>query len=344
MTKRELFLANSRGEFTDSTPIWIMRQAGRYLPQYREFKKNYTFEQLCRTPKAVAEVTAQPVEILDLDAAIIFSDILLILEPFGVNLRFNPGPTIFPVLESPGQIENFDSFDPADRLSFIGDALIEARKRIGPDIPLLGFCGAPFTLFCYLCGTKAARDFYKPIKFLTNYPAEGQKILDILSETSINYLKMQLSAGADAVQIFDTWAGELSGEEFAEWSLPYLKKILDSLSRDTAITSLYIRGSHHLLDRLKILPVNIIGLDWRVPLPTARNMLSPKALQGNLDPHLLLGSQKYIIDTTTDILDSMRDYPGFIFNLGHGILPETPVENVKILVGTVHRYKRNKNV
>ncbi len=344
MTKKELFIANARGEYTDRTPIWIMRQAGRYLPEYRSYKKDYTFEQLCRTPKAVAEVTAQPVEILDLDAAIIFSDILLILEPLGVNLKFDPGPTIKPILERPDQIRQFSKFDAADKLSFVGDAIIEARKRIGADIPLLGFCGAPFTVFCYLCGTKGARDFYKPIKFLTNYPLEGKDILNTLADLSIDYLRMQLSAGADAVQVFDTWAGELSGEEYAEWSLPYTTKIISALRGEEAITSLYIRGSYHLLEQLRSLEANIISVDWRVPMGMAGRMLSPKTIQGNLDPHLMLGPSNLVVEKARQILSEMKEYPGYIFNLGHGILPETPVDNVRALVQTVHEFKRNKDV
>jgi len=344
MTKKDLFLANARGEYTNRTPIWIMRQAGRYLPEYRNFKKNFSFEELCRTPKAVAEVSAQPIEILDLDAAIIFSDILLILEPLGINLKFDPGPIITPILEKPEQISDYQEFDPAKELSFVGDAIIETRKRIGQNIPLLGFCGAPFTLFCYLSGMKGARDFYKAIKFLTNYPVEGKKVLHTLAEISIKYLKLQLSAGADAVQIFDTWAGELGSEEFAEWSLPYLRRIITALHQDNAITSVYIKGSYHLLDQIRGLDADIISLDWRVPMMTARDRLSPKALQGNLDPHLLLGPEELIIEKTRKILDEMKDYPGYIFNLGHGILPETPVENVRALVQTVHSYERKINV
>jgi len=343
MTKKELFLANLRGEYTDRTPIWIMRQAGRYLPEYREYKKNFTFEQLCRTPEAVAEVTAQPVEILDLDAAIIFSDILLILEPLGINLKFDPGPIISPILEKPNQIDDYICFDPTEHLGFVAEAIMKTRRRIGPDIPLLGFCGAPFTLFCYLCGIRGAKDFQKAMKFALNYPGQTERLLELLMEISLEYLRMQVRAGADAVQIFDTWAGELAGEEFSRWSFPYIKKITDELARDGAYTSVYIKGTCHLLDQLAKLDANVISVDWRTTLIEAARKLAPKTIQGNLDPHLLLGPKDMVIARAQAMLEEMTNYPGYILNLGHGILPETPVENVKALVDTVHSFRRVKS-
>jgi uroporphyrinogen decarboxylase len=342
MTKRELFLANARGEYTDRAPIWIMRQAGRYLPEYREYKKNFTFEQLCRTPHAVAEVSAQPIEILDLDAAIIFSDILLILEPLGVGLKFDPGPTITPVLERPEQINGYHEFEVSSHLGFVAEALIATRKRIGPNVPLLGFCGAPFTLFCYLCGIKGAKDFHKAVKFAISYPEATDRLLNLLTAVSLEYLRMQIKAGADAVQVFDTWAGELAAEEFSRWSLPHIKRITDELSKDGTRTSVYIKGTYHLLDNLAGLKANIISVDWRTPLSEAARKLAPKTIQGNLDPHLLLGPKDLVIRKAQAILEETAAYPGYIFNLGHGILPETPVDNVRALVETVHGFERKR--
>ena len=342
MTKKELFLANIRREHTSRAPIWIMRQAGRYLPEYREFRKNMTFGELCKSPQAVAEVTAQPIEILDLDAAIIFADILLILEPLGVDLTFDPGPIISPYLEKAEQVNGYHNFDPSVKLDFVSKALIETRKRIGDEIPLLGFCGAPFTVFCYLCGTKGAKDFYKTIRFLTNHPKDGARVLELLTEVSLKYLKMQLNSGADAVQIFDTWAGELAREEFMVWSYPYLKVMFDELKKNKAVTSIYIKNSYHLLNDMAKIDADIVSLDWRVPLKEAMKILPNKTLQGNLDPHLLLAPEEIVIRKATEILEETKNLPGFIFNLGHGILPETPVKNVKALVSTVHNYERRK--
>ena len=340
MTKKELFMANVRGEYTSRSPIWIMRQAGRYLPEYRVFRKTISFEDLCKTPKAVAEVTAQPIEILNLDAAIIFADILLILEPLGIDLTFDPGPVIKPLLEKPEQVAGYAQFDAGARLSYVGDAIIETRKRIGHDIALLGFCGAPFTVFCYLCGTKGSKDFYKPIRFLTTYPRESKEILERLTELSISYLKMQVSAGADAVQLFDTWAGELARDEFALWSLPYLKRIIKELRQSQITTSVYIKDAYHLLGQMKTLDAQIFSLDWRTPLSEAAQLLAPKAIQGNLDPHLMLGSEKMVVDKALGLMNEMKEYSGYIFNLGHGILPETPIENVKAVVEMVHEYSK----
>ncbi len=341
MTKKELFLANANGEYTTRTPIWIMRQAGRYLPGYRAVRERISFEELCRSPKTVAEVTAEPITRFDLDAAIIFSDILLILEPLGVDLRYDPGPVITPILENPQQVESYTSFDPAEKLRFVGDAIVETKKRLGPDLPLLGFCGAPFTVFSYLCNTRERRDLHRVYRFITNHPDESRRVLEMLTDLSIRYLKMQLSAGVDAVQVFDTWAGELTESEFADWSFPYLDRIFAGLKKDHAITSLYIRGTCHLLDRINRFDVNIVSVDWKTPLPSATTKLNPKAIQGNLNPYLMLGPQDMITRTAREMLIAMKDYHGYIFNLGHGILPMTPVDNVRALVDTVHAFERN---
>ncbi|MBN2226131.1 MAG: uroporphyrinogen decarboxylase [candidate division Zixibacteria bacterium] len=342
MTKKELFLANANGEHTERTPIWIMRQAGRYLPGYRAVRERLSFEELCRSPRTVAEVTAEPIALFDLDAAIIFSDILLILEPLGVNLRYEPGPVITPVLENPKQIESYVSYNPAEELRFVGDAIVETKKRLGPDLPLLGFCGAPFTVFSYLCNTRERRDLHRTYRFITNHSDESRRVLELLTDLSIRYLQMQLDAGVDAVQVFDTWAGELTGDEFAEWSFPYLDRIFTELKKQHAVTSLYIRGTCHLLDAINRLDVNIVSLDWKTSLQSATSTLKPKTIQGNLNPYLMLGPQEAIIRTAREILTVMKDYHGYIFNLGHGILPMTPIDNVRALVETVHAFGRTR--
>lgn len=340
MTKRELFLANAYGQYTERTPIWIMRQAGRYLPEYRRVREEYSFEEICKTPKLAAEVTMQPVDIFGFDAAIIFSDILFVLEPLGFDLRYEPGPILSPLLEKPEQIKKLKSYEPETHLSFVAEALVETRKRLADDTALLGFCGAPFTLFCYLCGSTNGDGSGKALNFLNNYPHESRFLLDTLSDISAGYLTMQIKAGADAVQIFDTSAGELSSEEFRQWSFPYLDKIIDRIKRLNGIVSLFIKGTHHLLDDINRLKADIISVDWMTPISEARSKLRPKTIQGNLNPNTLFGTGDNVIAEATGILDSMSDYPGFIFNLGHGILPETPVENVRALVETVHSYRR----
>ncbi len=342
MTKKQLFLANARGEVTERTPIWIMRQAGRYLPEYRQVRERMSFSELAKTPEAAAEVTAQPVEILGLDAAIFFSDILFVLEPLGIDLRFDPGPILQPFLTDSDQVAGYKRYDPADHLGFVAKGLEQCRRRLGDDIALLGFCGAPFTVFCYLCGIKGAKDLYKPIRFLHRHPEAAEDVLTLLTDISIDYLQMQLDAGADAVQIFDTWAGELSPEEFDTWAFPALDRIIRTLKSRNQIVSLYIKGSHHLLERLTDLSADIISLDWRTSLPHAGRILPGKCLQGNLSPYTLLGRPEEIQRQARTMLESMASQPGYIFNLGHGILPQTPVENVRALIETVHQYRRSE--
>ncbi|UCD16781.1 MAG: uroporphyrinogen decarboxylase [Candidatus Zixiibacteriota bacterium] len=341
MTKRELFFANLRGEHTERTPVWIMRQAGRCLPGYRKVRESVSFEQLCRNPKLVAEVTSEPIEQFGLDAAIIFSDILLILEPLGIDLAYNPGPVISPPLETPQQFTGYAYYDPSAKLRFVGDAIVETKSRLGPDLPLLGFCGAPFTLFSYLCNTTERRDLHRVYRFLTRYPDESRKLLQLFAELSVGYLRMQFDAGVDAVQIFDTWAGELSEEEFATWSYPYLKTIVDEIHKDNAAVSIYIRGIYHLLNKIKELNADIISIDWKTPLTRAAEILRPRTLQGNMNPNLMLAPGEIVVQKANEILESMKEYSGYIFNLGHGLLPMTPVENVRALVETVHAFRRN---
>lgn len=343
LSKKALFLANARGEFTDKTPVWIMRQAGRYLPDYRKIREQYTFEALARTPKAVAELSAQPVEIFDLDVAIVFSDILFILEPLGLDLTFNPGPILTPILNTPEQARQFKPYDPSGPLGFVADGLLETRKRIGDAIALLGFCGAPFTLFCYLCGIQGQKDFHKPLRFLLNYPRESEFVLDLLTTVSIDYLKLQLNNGADAVQIFDTWAGDLSESEYKLWAYPYVKRIVNALRDDNHICSVYVKNGYHLTEMVCQLDARIISIDWKTPLQDASKRITGKCLQGNLNPYTLLGPKEVVIQQANEILVAMKDRPGYIFNLGHGILPQTPVENVRALVDTVHAFKRNSS-
>ncbi len=340
MNSRELFLANAASERTNRTPIWIMRQAGRYLPEYREFRKKYTFEQLAKNPQAAATVTAQPIDRFGLDAAIIFSDILFILEPLGVNLTFNPGPALSPFLEEPQQVDGYTDYEPAEHLGFVSEVIKESRKLVGNEKALLGFSGAPFTVFCYLCGLKSLKDFYKIIRFLLNHPDEGGRILDLLTNVTIKYLLMQLDAGVDAVQIFDTWAGELTQDEYRKWCKPYTERIVNAVRSSKGIITIYARNNYHLLDELNSFNANVIGLDWKVPMSQAKEKLPGKALQGNLNPYTLLGPAEKAVDDARNLMETMRDYPGYIFNLGHGILQYTPVDTVKLLVDAVQGFMR----
>jgi uroporphyrinogen decarboxylase len=342
MTKKQLFLANLRGEYTTRVPVWMMRQAGRYMREYREIRARHSFEEICKTPQLAAEVTAQPIEAFGPDAAIIFSDILFIVEPLGFNLAYEPGPVITPLLSHPNQITQFEIYDPKERLAFVGEAIIEAKKRLGDDLPMIGFCGGPFTVFCFLCGAKGAREYDKAYKFMANYPDLTIDILEMLTELSLQYLRMQIEAGADYIQIFDTLAGELSEEEFNIWAMPYLVKIAEGLKAFQTPSGLYIKNSNHLLDSIRRIRVDCVSLDWKTKLDRAVNKLVPKSLQGNLNPYLLLGRSEIILQTAEKILRTMESYPGYIFNLGHGVVPDTPVENVRALIQFVQSFERNR--
>lgn len=344
MTKRELFLKNARGEWTERTPIWIMRQAGRYMKEYLATREKHSFEKICNTPKLAAEVTYQPIEKFGFDAAIIFSDILFILEHLGpIDLKYDPGPVLSPLLERPEQVTEYKNYDPYDRLGFVAEALRLTRDRIGPEPALLGFCGAPFTLFCYLCGSSGYIGINNGVQFLSRYPAEGKAVLELLSDLSYRYLKMQIEAGADAVQLFDTWAGELPREDFDRWAGPYLNSIVSKLRNDGSLTSIYVRGAYHLLDSIRNIGSDIFSVDWKTPLTAAADKLNPRALQGNLSPHIMLGRKEEIVDRASTMLEQMETYPGYIFNLGHGILPNTPIENVTALVETVQGFRRKRH-
>ncbi|HDS01446.1 MAG TPA: uroporphyrinogen decarboxylase [candidate division Zixibacteria bacterium] len=340
MSKKELFLANLEGRWTARTPVWMMRQAGRYMQEYRNVRQRHSFEEICKTPEIAADVTCTPVTLFDLDAAIIFSDILFVVEPFGFKLTYEPGPAIDPSLSSRDQAGRFRPYDPVDHLSFVGDAIVDAKRCLGPDIPMIGFCGAPFTIFCFLCGVQAARGFFKPYKYMMNYTEETREILQVISEVSLEYLKMQADAGADYVQLFDTFAGELSAEEFEIWSKPYLDYIINGLNESGIPSGIFIRNSNHLIDSISSMNMNSFCVDWKGDLRSISNRLNPKILQGNLNPNLMLGPKEKVIDKTLRILESMRDYPGYIFNLGHGVLPDTPPENVRAVVQTVHAFER----
>lgn len=339
---RALFKSNLAGQKTSRVPIWIMRQAGRYLPEYREVRSRMGFEEMCKDPEVASQVTVMPIDKFGFDAAVIFSDILYIVEPFGFDLRYNPAPKIAPLLENPDQSKMFEQFDPAEKLAFVSEVVRATRIRLGDSRAVIGFCGAPFTVFSFLCGYMGAKEMYRPYAYLMKYPKEAEHILTTLAEISLEYLKMQARAGADYVQVFDTAAGELSEAEFRRFSMPYLKYIFEGLKSSKIPSGLYIKNSNHLLDAVSELPLSSFCVDWKTPLKTASEKLKPVSLQGNLNPNLMIGPKEKVEREAVRILNEMADYPGFIFNLGHGILPPTPEENVRRLVATVRAFRAGK--
>ncbi len=333
------FLEACQLRSTSYTPVWLMRQAGRYMSEYRQVRSKVGFLELCKTPELACEVTVTAVEKLGCDAAIIFSDILLILEPLGVGLEFTQGdgPVIKRPVRTVGDVENLIKVDCAESLHFVFSAIQQTRRHLAPNIPLIGFCGAPFTLASYLIEGGSSKNFAKTKSFMYKEGVAWHSLMDKLVLASIDYLKAQVEAGAQALQVFDSWVGCLSADDYANYVLPHSKKLLDALT-DTVPLIHFGVNTTSFLDLVKKAGGDVIGLDWRVNLKDAwHNLGYQVGVQGNLDPIVLLADRPEIEKRVNKILLEAENRPGHIFNLGHGILPETPVDNVRFLVDAVHR-------
>lgn len=324
-------------------PIWIMRQAGRYLPEYMAVRKKVSFLELCRSPELIAEVTKQPIDIFGLDCAIVFSDILLPLEPMGMKVSYgNGGPRLTPPIRKPDDVTHMKSFDPAEKMAHVLAAIRETKKALNDVVPLIGFCGSPFTLACYMVEGGSSWNFNEIKRFIYSYPKETMVLLDQLAEITGNYLKAQIDAGADAVQLFDSWGGILPPEFYRKFSLPYIKTVFEICKTEDIPRILYLNGTLPYLKDIAELDCEVVGIDWRTDITEAISILDGKTIQGNLDPHILFGPGDLVRQEATRILEATADYDGFIFNLGHGILPQTPVDNVRVLVDTVHSFQRSE--
>jgi uroporphyrinogen decarboxylase len=331
-------LRAARGESVDTTPVWIMRQAGRYLPEYRAIRDKISFLELCKTPDLAAEVTVQPVARLDVDAAIIFSDILIPVEAMGLHLELGDAGPRFPTpVRSSADIERLAIPDPEQRTGFVGDAIRKARRALSDRVPVIGFAGAPFTLAAYMVEGGSSKSFTQIKRLMFERPELAHALFDKLTETVILYLKMQVAAGVRAVQVFDSWGGELSPIDFEAFSFPYLARIVSTLKATGVPVILFGTSMSTLLPQMKRTGADVIGLDWRINIDEGRRILGPNvAVQGNLDPMALFLPEKELQARVEDIL--RRAGPtGHIFNLGHGILPSTPPEAARALVDAVHR-------
>lgn len=320
-----------------------MRQAGRFLPEYRKIREKYDLLEICKDPDLCAEVSTQPVEILDVDAAILFADIMLPLEGMGVRFKIKEGAG--PIIEN--SISNFLNahsltiLDPASDTPHVRDAIMATKKRLDSRVPLIGFCGAPFTLATYLIEGHASRVFSKTKKLMYTDSRTWQCLMEKLSTSMQAYLEAQVKAGVDAVQVFDSWVGCLSPQDYHRYVLPFSKRIFDHI-RETKVPCIHFAtGSSNLLDEMKLAGGDVIGIDWRIPIDVAWSRLgSDVAIQGNLDPTVLTGDTELINSHAADILNRINRRPGHIFNLGHGLLPDTPRENVVELVKFVHEYTK----
>lgn len=343
--QNDLFLRACKKEETERTPIWIMRQAGRYLPEYRAVRAKADFLTMCKTPELAAEVTLQPIDLIGVDAAIIFSDILVIPEAMGMELQMNEGQgPVFPSpIRSYKDAENLKLIDPTVDLKYVLDAVSLTKKELNNRVPLIGFSGSPWTLLTYMVEGKGSKNFSVVKKMLYNEPALAHLILNKLADAVIDYLNAKIEAGADAIQIFDTWGGILSPNTFDEFSLRYIEKIIDNLKRKEQPVIVFAKGAYFALEKLASTGADVVGLDWTMDIKEARNRIGDKvALQGNLDPTVLYANENYIKKEVISILDGYGKGGGHIFNLGHGVLPDINPENVKALVRIVNEESRKR--
>jgi uroporphyrinogen decarboxylase len=316
------------GVSLDRPPIWFMRQAGRYLPEYRELRGRHQFSEAMRNPSVAAEISLQPVRRFLLDAAIVFSDIMTPLTAMGVEIEFTPGPRLSPLVL--GQVAALGELSP-ERVGFVGEAIEMVRSKLDPGVAMIGFAGGPVTLLAYLLEGGGSQHFPK---FRSAFhDRDVPKALEVLSRATRAYLQMQVAAGAQVVQLFDTWAGLLSPEQFQRWALPAARQALVGLGVPTIY---FAPAAVHLLDQFHEVGATAYGVDWRLPLATAWRMVGDRfPIQGNLDPAVLLADPKTVRNATLAVLDEAGGRTGHVFNLGHGILPETPVANVEAMVETV---------
>lgn len=336
--KNDLFIKACKKLPIERTPIWIMRQAGRYLPEYRAVRQKYDFLTMCKTPEVAAEVTIQPIDILGVDAAILFSDILVIPEAMGMHLEMHEGKG--PIFQNPIRNErDFNElieFDPTDKLQYVLNAISITKKELNNIVPLIGFSGSPWTLLCYMVEGRGSKDFATVKKMIYTQPSLAHKILNKLSDIIAKYLSAKIEYGCNAVQIFDTWGGILSQKDFLEFDLPYIEKIISSIKKIDEPVIVFAKGVYHNLDKIVQSGADVIGLDWTMNIGEVRNSLDDKvALQGNLDPTVLFADENKIRDEVKRILSSYGYGSGHIFNLGHGILPNVNPENAKALVRIV---------
>ena len=337
----DIFLRACRGEEVDYTPVWLMRQAGRYLPEYQAVRAHVDFLTLCKNPKLAAEVTLQPVDILGVDAAILFSDILIITEPMGMRLEFSEkdGPVLNEPVRSKAAVERLIIPDIEEDLPFVLDTIRILRKELENRVPLIGFSGSPFTLATYMIEGGTSRNFIHTKKLMFQNNVVFSYLMEKLTDTVISYLSAQIKAGAQAVQIFDTWAGILAPADYRKFALPYVKKVISDLRKGGVPIIYFVNDCAGLLKDIKKSGADVIGIDWRIDLSDAIKKLGKNiSVQGNLDPCSLFLPREKLEERVKDILWKGEAAKSHIFNLGHGVLPPTPVENVIALVDAVHTF------
>ena len=339
MLKNDLLLRVARKENVERPPVWLMRQAGRILPEYRALREKVNgFKNLVENPDLVCEVTLQPVRALGVDAAILFSDILVIPEAMGLPYQMveSKGPWFEQTIDTPADINRLHLANPGADLSFVTDGISLIKKELNNEIPLIGFAGAPWTIFSYMIEGKGSKTFSKARTFLYQHPEASHKLLQLITDSTIVYLKAQIAAGVNLVQLFDSWAGILSPKQYEQFSMPYIKQICDAITE--VPKTVFPKGAFFARAALADLNCDVIGLDWNMGIEESKRLVGgKKALQGNLDPCVLFADAKMVVEETTAMLNAFG--PGLIANLGHGVYPDTPLDNVKLFVNTVKNYR-----
>jgi len=338
--KNDLLLRTLRGEKTERTPVWMMRQAGRYLPDYRVLREKYSFFERCQNPELATEITIQPVEQVGVDAAIIFSDILVVPQAMGMEVQLieSKGPLLPDPIKTEADLQRLIQPDVEERLGYVFDALRLTKKTLAGRVPLIGFAGAPWTLLCYMVQGKGSKTFDEAKAFCYTQPKTAHRLLQMITDTTIAYLKGQVAAGADVVQIFDSWGGLLGPDDFEQLSLQYIRQIVAAL-KDDVLTILFAKGAWHGLESMAATGAHGLGIDWCIRPQMARKLAGPRvALQGNFDPAKLLSPIPVIEREVRMMLDEFGG-TRHIANLGHGILPNVPVEHAIAFVETVKNYQ-----
>lgn len=319
-------------------PIWIMRQAGRYLPEYLAIREKVSFQELCRSPELIFEVVDQPLRRFNLDAAILFSDILTMLEPMGIQMDFpNGGPIIANPIQHPDDIKRLKELNPENDLPFVLDAIKLIRKKL-PHTPLIGFAGSPFTLACYLIEGSGSKTFSIAKSFLHKYPQAGKELIDFVAEMVTKYLRAQIKAGAQTVQVFESWGGILSQDDFHAFCTQPIGKIFRGLKDLGVPRIMFVNNISPYLPQVADIDCEVIGVDYRADLNHVATHLNDHAIQGNLDPAVLFETPKNVAAAASRLIESFPDRERLIFNLGHGILPTTPIESVSALTKTVQGF------
>lgn len=342
-SKKHIFLQAARGERPERVPVWIMRQAGRYLPGYRRMRERFSFLQLAKTPELAAQVSIEPLDAVDVDAVIVFSDILIVAEAMGVSLEINDdGPKLEKPVIDGKSVAALRDFDPCCETTFVGDAIRAITNAAGPNVPVIGFAAAPWTLACYLVEGKTRGDLANIKRMMYTEPALLHALLEKIADVTSRYLRMQLEAGAAAVQIFDTWAGELSAHDYEIFELRATQKLIVDIHAGAAPVILYAKNGAHLLPALARTGATVLSVDWRTDLAESRQKIGTRiALQGNIDPAMLLSSEDNIQFAVREAISKTQGI-GHVLNLGHGILPMTPVENAQAFVRAVRDFSEAK--